>query len=40
MTAHDYEDFAVAILEKLVREIDLPPVSELPTSGPVLADRR
>jgi hypothetical protein len=27
MTATDYEDFAVAILEKLIREIKLPPVS-------------
>ena len=39
MTAHDYEDFAVAILEKLIREIDLPPVSGRPPIGPVLADR-
>ena len=39
MTAHDYEDFAVAILEKLIREIDLPPISGRPAAGPILADR-
>ena len=39
MTAHDYEDFAVAILEKLIREIDLPPVSGRPVSRTVAALR-
>ncbi len=39
MTAYDYEDFAVAILEKLIREIDLPPISGRMLPGPVLADR-
>ena len=33
MTAHDYEDFAVAMLEKLIREIDLPPVSGRPPTA-------
>ena len=39
MTAADYEDFAKAILEKLVREIELPPVSAAPHARPIVVDR-
>ncbi len=34
MTANNYEDFAAAMLEKLIKEIGAVPIAELPPEGP------